>query len=591
MRNAYPLSQLLLALVGSMAMGIGSLLGQNIVAPAIRLDFKIVSKGQALKVNAEGISRMDFLISELALQDLSGKWLPSEEWFAFISAKEERLQADTLGSPKGEFKAVRFRVGVDEKADYADPTQWPPGHPLHPDVNHLHWGWKSGYVHLAVEGKSSKGPFSYHLAGQENPMFVELPVRFSGGGPVTLGVELNVDPILSAASGPDAANATHSRPGDQLAVAMKAKAIHAFRSTGVSYDLFQSTRPDPQMAKPIPEGTRPYTVNITRRFPQVSMPADNPLTEEGVALGKRLFFDPILSINGTQSCSSCHQPEHGFSDPRRVSLGAEGQMGKRNSMAITNLAWAHSGLFWDGRAKTLREQVLMPIVDPTEMGESLENVLAKLKAEPSYPAEFKKAHGEEISADTLAKSLEQFLLTLVSQDSKFDRAVRKQVELTQEEKQGLSLFVTEHEPARGLRGADCFHCHGGTLFTDNLFHNNGLKLDDSDIGLMAITGNPSDRGKFRTPSLRNISATGPYMHDGRFATLEEVVAHYNSGIVRTETLDPNLGKHPAAGLRLNETEQKALVAFLKTLAEPPAASAPDQNASAQAGKTVPPESP
>ncbi len=589
MKNVFPPVLPVLALVSSIFAGMPSIVAQNIVAPAVRLEFHIVKDGQKLEVNSSGVSRMDFLLSEMALQDLSGKWLPSADWFAFISAKEKLLHADTLGSPQGEFKAIRFRVGVDEKTDYADPTQWPPGHPLHPDVNHMHWGWKSGYVHLAIEGKSTKGPFSYHLASSENAMFVELPIRFKGGGPVTLGIELDIGLILAVASGPDAANSTHSRPGDELANELKKKAVHAFRSTGASYDLFQSTQPDPQIAKAIPEGTRPYTMHITRRFPQVTMPADNPLTEEGVALGRRLFFDPILSINGTQSCASCHQPEHGFSDPRRVSLGAVGQVGKRNSMAITNLAWAHSGLFWNGRAKTIREQVLMPIVDPTEMGESLENVIAKLKADASYPAEFTKAYREEISQDTLAKSLEQFLLTLVSQNSKFDRAVRKQTELTEQEKHGLSLFVTEHAPERGLKGADCFHCHGGTLFTDNLFHNNGLKLDDLDTGLMAVTGDPSDRGKFRTPSLRNISATGPYMHDGRFATLEEVVAHYNSGVVRSDTLDPNLGKHPAAGLSLSGIEQKALVAFLKTLAEPPAGDAPAHTASTQSRKPATPE--
>jgi cytochrome c peroxidase len=554
-----------LALTACGGMGIGQ--AQNIATPALRLDFRVMSQGKPLTIHPEGISRFDFLLSEISLQKESGEWLAGEEWFAFISVGESRLSADTTGSPPGGFKAVRFRVGLDPKTDLADPSQWPPGHPLHPDVNHLHWSWQGGFIHLAVEGKSARGPFSYHLARAEDPMFVEVPASFRGGGPVTLSIDIDADEILSATKAPDAANSTHSRPGDELAAAMKASVRRAFRPAGVSYDLFQTTRPDTVAASPPPAGTRPYQPLVTRRFPQVNLPPDNPLTEEGVALGKRLFFDPILSINGTQSCASCHQADAAFSDPRRVSLGAHGQPGKRNAMPLFNLAWAHDGLFWDGRASTLRQQVIMPVTDPTEMGESLDNVISKLQADPTYPMEFRQAHAGGITTETLAKSLEQYLLTLVSQDSKFDRAARKRDELTEEEKIGLRLFVTEHDPARGLRGADCFHCHGGTLFTDNLFHNNGLDLESADTGRMEISGNAADRGKFKTPSLRNIALTAPYMHDGRFATLEEVVEHYNSGVRRTETLDPNLGKHPAAGLGLTVPERIALVAFLKTLTD------------------------
>jgi len=540
---------------------------QNITTPAIRLDFRIISNGEALTLRPDGISRFDFLLSEISLQEKSGRWITGGDWFAFLSLGEGRLHAETEGSPKGDFKAIRFRVGLAEAIDRGDPAQWPVGHALHPDVNHLHWGWQSGYVHLAVEGKSNNGPFSYHLARQEDAMIVELPVTFRAGGPVTIGIEINADQILSPAAGTDAPSSTHSRPGDALAKAMKAKVREAFHATGVSYDLFQKTYPDAAPADALPAGTHPYPAAITRRFLQVSLPADNPLTVEGVALGKRLFFDPILSVNQSQSCSSCHDPAAAFSDVRRVSQGAHGQPGKRNAMALFNLAWASEGLFWDGRAASLREQVLMPITDPTEMGETINNVLAKLQADATYPDEFQKAHAEGINAGTLAKSLEQYLLTLVSQDSKFDRAVRKRDELTEEEKHGLSLFVTEHDPARGLRGADCFHCHGGTLFTDNRFHNNGLALDPADTGLMAVSGKSSDLGKFKTPSLRNIALTAPYMHDGRFATLEEVIDHYDSGVRRTETLDPNLGKHPAAGISLSASDKKALIAFLKTLTD------------------------
>jgi cytochrome c peroxidase len=549
------------------ALGVVTASAQNKVDPAIRLQFSIVSKGSPLDVKSGGISRFEFLLSELALKDSSGKWIPSEDWFAHLSAAEGKLHADTVGSPSGDYQAIRFRIGLDSKTDLGDPAQWAPGHPLHPDVNHLHWGWQGGYVHLACEGKSARGPFSYHLAGQETPMIVELPVRFHGGGPVTLAIQIDADRILSMAEEEHAPNATHSRPGDDFAKRMKARTVEAISFSGLSYDLFQTAQPSAAIAEKLPKGTHPYPLAVTRRFPQVLHPADNPLTLEGVALGKRLFFDPILSINGSQSCASCHAPEAAFSDPRRLSLGAHGQPGKRNSMSLFNLAWSKEGLFWDGRAKSLREQVLMPITDPSEMGESISHVVAKLQSDASYSADFQKAHAAPISAETLSKSLEQYLLTLIAQDSRFDRAARKQATLTDEEKLGLSLFVTENDPARGLRGADCFHCHGGTLFTDNQFHNNGLRLDESDTGRMNVTDQASDRGKFKTPTLRNIARTAPYMHDGRFATLEEVVEHYNSGISRSETLDPNLGKHPASGLGLSDTEKKALVAFLRTLSE------------------------
>jgi cytochrome c peroxidase len=565
MLRSYVLRMCCLALTACGGMGIGQ--AQNIATPALRLEFRVMSQGKPLAMHQDGISRFDFLISEISLQKQSGEWLAGEEWFGFISVGESRLSVDTEGSPPGEFKGVRFRVGLDPKTDLADPSQWPSGHPLHPDLNHLHWSWQGGFIHLAVEGKSKQGSFSYHLARAEDPMLVEIPASFRGGGPVTLSIDIDADEILAASQAPDAANSTHSRPGDELAAAMKSSVRHAFRSTGVRYDLFQTASPVAVPASPLPAGTRPYQTRITRRFPQTTLPPDNPLTEEGVELGRRLFSDPVLSVNGTQSCASCHQADAAFSDPRRVSTGAHGQPGKRNSMPLFNLAWAHDGMFWDGRAATLRQQVLMPITDPTEMGESIDHVISKLQADATYPTEFRKAHADGITPETLAKSLEQYLLTLISQNSKFDHAARKRGELTEEEKRGLSLFVTEHDPARGLRGADCFHCHGGTLFTDHLFHNNGLELDSTDTGRMEVSGNAADRGKFKTPSLRNIALTAPYMHDGRFATLEEVIDHYNSGVKRTDTLDPNLGKHPAAGLGLSDSEKKALAAFLRTLTD------------------------
>lgn len=537
-------------------------------SPAVRLQFDIMEGGKPVEISPSGITRMDFLISEISLKPVGGDWVTGEDWFAWISAGEPRLTANTEGSPAGEFERMRFRVGLKPEIDKGDTAQWPPGHALHPDVNHMHWGWRSGYVHMAIEGWRNGSAFSYHLAGDDESMWVEMPVKFRGGGPVTLKIEVDLGLILEGRDPAREANATHSREGDGMAVELKRKARGAFRVTGVTYDLFQVPEVTADAVAPLPPGTKAYQMEVTQRFPQITLPADNPLTEQGVALGRRLFSDPILSVNESLSCASCHHESAAFSDPRRVSLGALGQSGTRHSMPLFNLAWAHEGLFWDGRAKNLREQVLMPITDPNEMGETLENVMGKIRNDDAYLSEFAGAFGEEgVTEQTLAKALEQFLITRISQDSKFDRAVRKQAELTEQEKLGLSLFVTEHDPSRGLRGADCFHCHGGTLFTDNRFHNNGLTLEEWDIGRMKVSGDPADRGKFKTPSLRNIDLTAPYMHDGRFATLEEVVEHYNSGVERAETLDPNLAKHPSGGLGLSEEEKAALVAFLKTLTD------------------------
>jgi cytochrome c peroxidase len=177
-------------------------------------------------------------------------------------------------------------------------------------------------------------------------------------------------------------------------------------------------------------------------------------------------------------------------------------------MPLVNLAWMKE-FFWDGRAKSLREQVLMPIQDAHEMNEKLENVVAKLAADREYAAQFKIAFGSAaVTSERLARALEQFLLTLVSQESKFDRAARNLARLTAQEQRGLQLFVTEHDPARGLRGADCFHCHGGNLFSNHQFMNNGLAPRSDDLGRMEVTGAETDRAKFKVPTLRNVALTG-----------------------------------------------------------------------------------
>jgi cytochrome c peroxidase len=420
-------------------------------------------------------------------------------------------------------------------------------------------------VFVAVEGHVGQEGFSYHLAGEEVRQTVELAVDFQGGGPVTLAIALDASAWLKDLNLSKSANSTHSRPGDALALSLAERTPAAFSALDVRYDTFHPGRA--QVATAAPKGTTPYHPQITERFAAPSLPADNPLTQEGVALGEALFHDNLLSRPSTQSCASCHKQELAFADNQDISPGAENQKGSRNAMPLFNLAW-HKAFFWDGRAPTLRQQVLLPIQDKHEMNAPLDLVVERLREDDRYPAEFERAFGSPgVTADRIAMALEQYLLTLVSQDSKFDRAVRKQAELTAQEKRGLELFLTEHDPVRGLRGADCFHCHGGTLFTQHNFTNNGLALATGDLGLAKVTQQASDEGKFKTPSLRNVALTAPYMHDGRFATLEDVVEHYSTGIKRSATLDPNLAKHPTGGLNLSAEDKAALVAFLHTLTD------------------------
>lgn len=317
----------------------------------------------------------------------------------------------------------------------------------------------------------------------------------------------------------------------------------------------------------------PYIIQLpaTGGWSMFPIPADNMLTKAKVELGKKLFFDPILSADNTISCASCHDPKKAFTDGRRFSVGINGQMVNRNAMPLFNLAWADMftegshRYFWDGGANDLERQALAPIVNPLEMGNTLENAVRALQNHPLYPKLFRRAFGtDSITTSNLAKAIASFERTLISANSKYDRYLRREVQLTPEEFNGMFIFMQESK-------GDCFHCHGNDkspYFTDFNFKNNGLQSEFSDSGLMRITGNPFDLGKFKTPSLRNLVFTAPYMHDGRFNTLEEVVNFYSEGIKNSPTVDPNIAKHlREGGVNLNPIEKRDLILFLKTLTD------------------------
>ncbi len=320
----------------------------------------------------------------------------------------------------------------------------------------------------------------------------------------------------------------------------------------------------------------PYVLDIPPFFPPMDIPADNPLTVEGVHLGRMLFWEKSLSQDGSMSCGSCHLPEHGFSDPSPYSTGITGAQGLRNAMALINIGWA-SNYFWDGRGASLEEQILEPVSHPDEMAMPWPDAVAQLQAstEPvDYPNLFLKAFGTaEINSELTTKAIAQFLRTMISADSKFDQWRRGETSLSDEEFAGYEIFLREggdpETTPGGQFGGDCFHCHGeaGLQFSDYLFRNNGLDSTFvNDAGLAGVTGMPLDSGRFKTPTLRNVSLTAPYMHDGRFTTLEEVLDHYNTGGVPSSTIDPFM-KYTTGGLALSPVQKTHLLAFLETLTD------------------------
>lgn len=338
--------------------------------------------------------------------------------------------------------------------------------------------------------------------------------------------------------------------------------------------------PDEPVECVTPPGTTALEIDIPPFFPPMDIPPDNPTTVEGVELGRLLFWEKGLSADSTQSCGSCHLPSFSFADPSPVSTGITGAQGTRNAMALVNMGWAQR-FFWDGRAATLEEQVLEPIPHPDEMNLPWPEAVSRLEADPAYAERFRVAFaGEPISPEAVSKAIAQFLRTMVSADSKFDQWRKGQTQLSDLEFQGYEIFNREGGDPEivqgGQFGGDCFHCHGeaGLQFTDYLFHNNGLDSTfAADPGLAGITGIALDSGRFRTPTLRNVALSPPYMHDGRFGSLAEVIDHYNSGGHPSATIDPFM-KYSSGGLMLQPQQKEALLAFLHTLTDTAFASNP-----------------
>jgi cytochrome c peroxidase len=309
---------------------------------------------------------------------------------------------------------------------------------------------------------------------------------------------------------------------------------------------------------------KPVEIKAPLGLPPVPIPPGNPPTEETIALGRRLFYDPQLSVDGTISCASCHAPQFAFSDNRAFSQGVGGKPGTRHSITVINSAY-NSLQFWDGRARSLEEQAKGPMANPVEMAHSLEGVVKRLQADPKYPELFKSAWGaDQITIDMVVKSLASFERTVIAGDSPFDRFYygHDSKALPSAAQRGLMIFIS-------AKKGNCAVCHtigkDYALFTDNKFHNLGVGADTrgnlNDLGRFSETKNDADMGAFKTPSLRNLANRGPYMHDGTFPTVKDTLAHYIGG----GNWNPHLDKEIHSLDVLTFDERDDLLQFLDSL--------------------------
>ncbi len=285
----------------------------------------------------------------------------------------------------------------------------------------------------------------------------------------------------------------------------------------------------------------------------VPVPPDNPQTDAKIRLGQQLYFDPRLSADNTISCATCHDPATGWANHHKTDTGIRGQVGNRNSGTILDSAYMRFQ-FWDGRAASLEEQALGPIHNPIEMGETLEHVVVKLEAIPGYAAQFREVFGTPVNTDGIAKAIASFERTVISGPSPYDRYLQgDRNALSRAAERGMHLFSGK---------AHCTPCHSGPMFSDQSFHNLGVGTDkpEPDVGRFAVTKDPADWAAFKTPSLRNVALTFPYLHDGSEATLLDVINFYDRGGVPNRNLDPLM-----VPLQLTDREKADLVAFLESL--------------------------
>ncbi len=332
-------------------------------------------------------------------------------------------------------------------------------------------------------------------------------------------------------------------------------------SIGVFFLLAGCSKSDKEDAY-VPIENPLLEINLPLNFPTPTYDiSQNPPTEKGFLLGKQLFYDGRLASDGVVSCGFCHIQDFSFTHHTHiVSHGVDGALGNRNAQPLMNMAFMKD-FTWDGAADHLDLQPVIPITNPVEMNNTFANIIDVLKQDPEYIRKFKEAfNGEDITTDNILKALSQFMLLMVSNNSKYDKVLRGDgTTLTTNEQEGLDIF-----------NAKCASCHTGILFTDQTYRNNGLAVDPqyNDIGRERVTGLASDNRKFKVPTLRNIEATFPYMHDGRLSNLEAVLNHYESGMLDSPTLDQQFRQPDGSiGIPFTEAEKAKIIAFLKTLTD------------------------
>lgn len=339
-----------------------------------------------------------------------------------------------------------------------------------------------------------------------------------------------------------------------------------------------SCRKDPKILEYSPT---PISVQLPAGVNPFVSPSDNPLTAEGVKLGRMLFYDPILSGNNGMSCASCHSQKFGFTDQgHQFSMGIDSIFGDRNSMPIFNLGWERA-MFWDGGSHNLETQVLGPLSSPFEMHETMANAVKELKADPKYPNLFFAAFGSDsITSSMLMKAIAQFERTVVSFNSYFDRTYPADKQFPDPKSRGIIALNPKNTIERGYRifskenlpnSGHCWHCHGAdprtNFFTDFEYHFNGLSFNGLDSGRQRITRLERDKGFFKTPTLRNLAFTAPYMHDGRFKTLDEVIEHYDHGAMLWNTNDGLANFDLAKPMNFSFQDKADLKAFLLSLSD------------------------
>lgn len=301
-----------------------------------------------------------------------------------------------------------------------------------------------------------------------------------------------------------------------------------------------------------------FEINFPENYGEPSILPENLPTEAGIELGRHLFYDPILSVDGSISCASCHKQSLGFGDEKSPSVGVSGKLLERNSPTLINLAW-HNGFFWEGGSVNLESQVLGPLTHEDEMGNSMNVAIERVKQNSTYKKLIYEAFGDSIvNSKHIMWSIAQFEYSLISNNTKYDQWIKGQADFSALEKAGKALFESH-----------CESCHQYPLFTDISYHNNGLDhtlhfndVEDPKWGRYRVTFHPDDKGKYKTPTLRNCNVSAPYMHDGRYATLEDVINYYSDSIKASPTLNERL---PIGGFHFNLTEKEALLAFLVSL--------------------------